>query len=94
MPFDDGDRPGRGRGTSERAINLPPAVLWLIGINVAVQLVRQLLGEQADQDIILQFGLIPSPIRLTQTTISFRSSWHPSPTSSCMADGCISASTC
>jgi membrane associated rhomboid family serine protease len=35
-------------------------VLWLIGINVAVQLVRQLLGEQADQEIILQFGLIPA----------------------------------
>jgi len=60
MPFDDGDRPGRGRGTSERAINLPPAVLWLIGINVAVQLLRQLLGEQADQEIILQFGLVPA----------------------------------
>ena len=44
MPFDN-DRPGRGgRGTGERAINLPPAVMWLIGINVAVQLLRSLLG--------------------------------------------------
>lgn len=59
MPFDESGRPGPGRGTGERAINLPPAVLWLIGINVAVQLLRQLLGEQADQDIILQFGLVP-----------------------------------
>ena len=32
MPFDNSDRPGRGRGTGERAINLPPAVMWLIGI--------------------------------------------------------------
>ena len=33
MPFDDDEQrrlPG-GRGTGERAINLPPAVLWLIG---------------------------------------------------------------
>ena len=40
MPFDNSDRRGRGRGTGERAINLPPAVMWLIGINVAVQLLR------------------------------------------------------
>lgn len=61
MPFDHDERrlPG-GRGTGERAINLPPAVLWLIGINVAVHLLRQLLGEQADQEIILQFGLVPA----------------------------------
>ncbi|TAJ28297.1 MAG: rhomboid family intramembrane serine protease [Reyranella sp.] len=60
MPFDDDERrqPG-GRGTGERAINLPPAVLWLIGINVAIQLVRQLLPEQADLDILVQFGLVP-----------------------------------
>ena len=61
MPFDDHERrlPG-GRGQGERAINLPPAVLWLIGINVAVHLLRQLLGEQADQEIILRFGLVPA----------------------------------
>ncbi len=60
MPFDDEERrqPG-GRGTGERAINLPPAVLWLIGINVAIQLLRQLLPEQADLEILVQFGLIP-----------------------------------
>jgi membrane associated rhomboid family serine protease len=60
MPFDESGRPGPGRGTGERAINLPPAVLWLIGINVAVHLLRQILGEQADQDMILQFGLVPA----------------------------------
>ncbi len=31
MPFDNAQRPGPGRGTGERAINLPPAVLWLDG---------------------------------------------------------------
>ena len=60
MPFDDEERrrPGGG-GTGERAINLPPAVLWLIGINVAIQLLRQLLPEQADLEILVQFGLVP-----------------------------------
>jgi rhomboid family protein len=60
MPFDNAQRPGPGRGTGERAINLPPAVLWLIGINVAVHLVRSLLSDEADSAIILQFGLIPA----------------------------------
>jgi membrane associated rhomboid family serine protease len=60
MPFDNSDRPGPGRGTGERAINLPPAVLWLIAINVAVQLLRTLLGERTDEGIILQFGLVPA----------------------------------
>jgi len=60
MPFDNSDRPGPGRGAGERAINLPPAVLWLIGINVAVQLLRTLLDEPADDAIILQFGLVPA----------------------------------
>src|SRR5882757_8283018 len=60
MPFDNNDRPGRGRGTGERAINLPPAVMWLMGINVAVQLLRSLLGEDTDNVIILQFGLVPA----------------------------------
>ena len=60
MPFDN-DRPGRrGRGTGERAINLPPAVMWLIGINVAVQLLRSLLGEATDNIIILMLGLVPA----------------------------------
>jgi len=62
MPFDNSDRRGPGRGTGgERAINLPPALLWLIGINVAVQLVRSLLlSEETDQTIILTFGLVPA----------------------------------
>ncbi len=60
MPFDTAGRPGPGRGTGERAINLPPAVLWLIGINVAVQLLRGVLGEQTDEAIILTFGLVPA----------------------------------
>src|SRR3954469_13538296 len=60
MPFDNSDRPGRGRGTGERAINLPPAVMWLIGINVALQLLRSLLGEATDNTIVLMFGLVPA----------------------------------
>ena len=61
MPFDNSDRPGRGRGTGERAINLPPAVMWLIGINVAVQVVRSvLLPDDIDTTIVLMFGLVPA----------------------------------
>jgi len=60
MPFDDVKRQGPGRGAYERAINLPPAVLWLIGINVAVHLVRQLLGDSADEQILREFGLVPA----------------------------------
>lgn len=60
MPFDNADRPGPGRGTGERAINLPPAVLWLIGINVAVHLLRMLLTEEADTNLIMSFGLVPA----------------------------------
>lgn len=60
MPFDDVKRQGPGRGAYERAINLPPAVLWLIGINVAVHLLRQLLGEATDQQMVKEFGLIPA----------------------------------
>jgi membrane associated rhomboid family serine protease len=60
MPFDTAGRPGPGRGTGERAINLPPAVMWLIGINVAVQLLRELLTEGTDNAIILTFGLVPA----------------------------------
>jgi membrane associated rhomboid family serine protease len=60
MPFDNVGRPGPGRGAGERAINLPPAVLWLIGINVAVQLLRSVLGDDADTTLIQQFGLVPA----------------------------------
>src|SRR5882757_8651777 len=58
MPFDNSDRPGPGRGARERAINLPPALLWLIGINVAVHLVRSLLGEETDNALVMTFGLV------------------------------------
>ena len=61
MPFDDIRRGGPGRGSAhERAINLPPALLWLIGINVAVHLLRELLGDSTDQSLILAFGLVPA----------------------------------
>jgi membrane associated rhomboid family serine protease len=60
MPFDGIKRPGPERGAHERAINLPPTILWIIGLNVAVQLVRQLLSESVDQQMILQFGLVPA----------------------------------
>ena len=60
MPFDNAGRPGPGRGAGERAINLPPAVMWLIGINVAIQLLRTLLGDDADVGLIQQFGLVPA----------------------------------
>lgn len=62
MPFDNSERSAPGGGTGrERAINLPPALLWLIGINLAVQLVRSLLlSEPTDDTIILMFGLVPA----------------------------------
>jgi membrane associated rhomboid family serine protease len=60
MPFDDIRRQGPGRGSYERAINLPPALLWLIGINVAVHLLRQTLSEAADDSLVLTLGLVPA----------------------------------
>ena len=60
MPFDESDRPGPERGAGQRAINLPPVLLWLIGINVAIQLVREFLGDATDGYIIQQFGLVPA----------------------------------
>ncbi len=62
MPFDgDGRRSsGGGSGPGERAINLPPAILWLIVVNVAVQVLREFLGPQADADIFMKFGLVPA----------------------------------
>jgi len=60
MPFDDVKRQGPGGGSHERAINLPPALLWLIGINVLVHLLRQALSEQADESLVRAFGLIPA----------------------------------
>jgi membrane associated rhomboid family serine protease len=60
MPFDDIRRRGPERGAHERAINLPPAILWIIGLNVAVELVRQLLSAAVDQQLVLEFGLVPA----------------------------------
>ncbi|MBX9943216.1 MAG: rhomboid family intramembrane serine protease [Reyranella sp.] len=60
MPFDESGHPAPRRGTGERAINLPPVLLWLIGINVAVQLVREVLGERVDLDLVMNFGLVPA----------------------------------
>jgi membrane associated rhomboid family serine protease len=59
MPFDNDKRQGPERGQHERAINLPPTILWLIVINLAIQGLRELLSDSADQSLILQFGLIP-----------------------------------
>ncbi len=59
MPFDDIRRHGPERGAHERAINLPPGILWIIVINVAVQLVRQFLSAPVDDQLVLQFGLVP-----------------------------------
>jgi len=59
MPFDDVRRSGPGRGAHERAINLPPALLWLILINVAVHLLRQALSESVDDQLVTQLGLVP-----------------------------------
>jgi len=61
MPFDDIRRKRPERGSGERAINLPPAILWLILINVAVQAMRSLLlNEQVDNELILSLGLVPA----------------------------------
>jgi membrane associated rhomboid family serine protease len=60
MPFDNVRRQGPGGGANERAINLPPALLGLILVNVAVQLLRQVLSESMDQKIVLTLGLVPA----------------------------------
>jgi len=60
MPFDNLKRSGPQRGTGERAINLPPAILWLIAINVVVHLLRQLLSDSADQQLVIELGLVPA----------------------------------
>jgi len=62
MPFDNLKNPGPQRGAGERAINLPPAILWLIAINVGVHLVRQVLSETVDQQLITDYGLVPANI--------------------------------
>jgi len=60
MPFDDLRRGRPGRGAGERAINLPPLILWLIAINVAIQLIRQLLSDALDQQFVETAGLVPA----------------------------------
>jgi len=60
MPFDNLRRSGPHRGAGERAINLPPAILWLIAINVVVHLLRQLLSDSADQQLVIELGLVPA----------------------------------
>ena len=60
MPFDDVRRQGPGGGSHERAINLPPALLALIVINLAVHLARQLMSESMDQQVVTQLGLVPA----------------------------------
>jgi membrane associated rhomboid family serine protease len=60
MPFDDVRRQGPGRGSYERAINLPPALLWLIIVNVLVHVARQLLSDAADERLVLSLGLVPA----------------------------------
>jgi membrane associated rhomboid family serine protease len=62
MPFDTSDHRGSsGRGTGERAINLPPAILWLIVANLVVQVVRSvLLDPTTDDRLVLTFGLVPA----------------------------------
>jgi len=60
MPFDNDKRPGPERGQYERAINLPPTILWLIVINLAIQALRDFaLSDAVDEALIKQFGLIP-----------------------------------
>jgi membrane associated rhomboid family serine protease len=60
MPFDDVRRQGPGRGSYERAINLPPALLWLIVVNVLVHVARQALSEAADDSLVMSLGLVPA----------------------------------
>jgi len=60
MPFDEARQPSpRGGGSGERAINLPSVILWLIGVNVAVHVVRTfLLSDDFDQRMVMEFGLV------------------------------------
>lgn len=60
MPFDEIRRGRPERGAGERAINLPPAILWLIVANLAVHLVRQVLGEPLDERLLRQLALVPA----------------------------------
>ncbi|HJQ55807.1 MAG TPA: rhomboid family intramembrane serine protease [Vineibacter sp.] len=57
MPFDQ--RPGRP-GRSEPAINLPPLTLGLIVVLLVLHLLRQMLTDDVDNDLIQTFALIPA----------------------------------
>ena len=61
MPFDQVRRqgPDGGGGQHERAINLPPVILWIIVLNAVVQGARELLGDAADQNLVLITGAVP-----------------------------------
>lgn len=60
MPFDEVRRGRPERGAGERAINLPPAILWLILINLAVHVVRLLLGQSLDDRLVRTLALVPA----------------------------------
>jgi membrane associated rhomboid family serine protease len=44
----------------DRAINLPPAVLWFIVALVAVHGVRQVIGRELDEWVLFTFAFIPA----------------------------------
>ncbi len=47
-------------GADGPMFNLPPALAWLIGINVAIHAVRWLLPAQWDDIILVDFGFTPA----------------------------------
>jgi membrane associated rhomboid family serine protease len=55
LPFDQRPEPP----PREPAINLPPATLWLIVLNVAIHGLRQLLSIEMDNDLVEFFGAEP-----------------------------------
>lgn len=60
MPFDDMRRDGGPeRGQHERAINLPPTILWIIGLNVAVQAVLEFVSPSLANTLVRWFGFTP-----------------------------------
>ena len=94
MPFDNSDHPGPGRGAGERAHQ--PAARAAVadrhqrgGPSAAPAAGR--VGRPATSS--MQFGLVPAAYTGAQAATCCR--WWPrrSPTSSCTAAGCISAST-
>jgi membrane associated rhomboid family serine protease len=49
-----------GLRRQDRAINLPPAVLWFIVALVAVHGVRQVIGRELDEWVLFTFAFIPA----------------------------------